>query len=95
MTANETFKVKTADEREAEFNAYQKKLDDEYRAQAYELAKHIEAFMDENPDKIAWRVFLTPNLCNDHTCAHLETLYRDAGFSAKFTCRNVIEISRK
>ena len=95
MNANETFKVKTADERKAEFDAYYKKLDDEYHAQAYELAKHIEAFMDESPEKTFWRVLLTADLCNDRTRAHLETLYRDAGFSAEFTCRNVIEISRK
>ena len=95
MNANETFKVKTADERKAEFDAYQKKLDDEDRAQAYELAKDIEAFMDNNPEKIVWEVILNADLCNDRTRAHLKTLYSDAGFSAKFYCRNVIEISRK
>ena len=95
MNANETFKVKTADERKAEFDAYQKMLDDKYRGYAYELAKDIEAFMDENPDKIVWKVTLNADLCYNCTRTHLETLYSDAGFSAKFTCGNVIEISRK
>lgn len=95
MTENTTFKVKTADERKAEFDAYYKKLDDEYRAQAYKLAKDIEAFMDNNPEKTCWRVFLTADLCNDRTRAHLKTLYRDAGFSVEFACGNAIEISRK
>ena len=95
MNANETFKVKTADERKAEFDAYLKRLDDKYRAQAYKLAKDIEAFMDNNPEKTFWRVLLTPDLCNDRTRAHLETLYRDAGFSVEFSCKNAIEISRK
>ena len=95
MTENTTFKVKTADERKAEYDAYYKKLDDEYRTQAYEIAKDIEAFMDNNHEKTFWRVLLTADLCNDRTRAHLLTLYRDAGFSAKFTCGNVIEISRK
>ena len=95
MNANETFKVRTADERKAEFDAFLKRLDDKYRAQAYELAKDIEAFMDENPERTCWRVFLTPNICNDRTRAHLKTLYRDAGFSVEFPSGNAIDISRK
>ena len=100
MTANETFKVKTADEREAEFNAYYKNLDDEFKAQAYELAKHIEAFMDNNPDSTYWIVLLNADLWNECTRTHLEKLYRDAGFniSTEYSMKLsvvVVGISRK
>ena len=97
MTENATFKVKTADERKAEYDAYRKKLKDIYKAQAYTLAKIVEAHMDKYPNGTHWEVNLSlaDNLLNEHTRNYLEKLYCGAGFSAKFFGPYTIRISCK
>lgn len=94
MNANETFKVKTADERKAEFDAYQKKLDDKFKAQAYEIAKKFEAEMDRNPEYTEWHLESTTQFSNK-IVSHLKTLYENAGFEIFFKNSTAVRISRK
>ena len=111
MTENATFKVKTADERKAEFDAYnvtQNKLEEEYRAKAYTIARDIEAFMDKKPNATQWLYSIYKGhepkaisyVQNPKVVFHLESLYKKAGFNISTVFEEelglcLIKISRK
>lgn len=93
MTENATFKVKTADERKAEYDAYYQALDEECKAHAYEIAQSIEGYMNLWPENTKWTCSV-PDTCYGDVKTHLKTLYENAGFAIEFLENRVI-IERK